>query len=185
MIDLLIAFAVWGMTACKPGLLPTEEAGKPKVTLERVEVMSYFPWADLPARTPLALGYVFNIDNPSGSNIKLDNFKFTVFFEAAPGQYLSNHHPHDLRQDLFPTQDGQPVSNRRCPGFVHDQFEPGWSPMRQRSRSFNLNRAEVIKNWYTKIGDFAFGIKVAEGMAVFSSEKGDLFVPFEGKFPKK
>ena len=72
------------MTACKPGLLPTEGTGKPKVTLERVDVQSYFPWADLPARTPLALAYVFNIENPSGYNVKLENFKFTTFFEAAP-----------------------------------------------------------------------------------------------------
>jgi hypothetical protein len=49
----------------------------------------------------------------------------------------------------------------------------------------NLKSADVIKNWYAKIGDFGFGIKVGEGMAVFSSEKGDIFVPFEGKFPKK
>ena len=94
---IIVTLAVWGMTACKPGLLPTEGAGKPKVTLERVEIQSYFPWADLPARTPLALGYVFNIENPSGYNIKLDNFKFTTFFRGSPGQYLSNHHSHDLR----------------------------------------------------------------------------------------
>ena len=48
-----------------------------------------------------------------------------------------------------------------------------------------MNRAETIKNWYTKIQDFGFGIKVAEGMAVFGSDKGDIFVPFDGTFPKK
>ena len=86
---IVVILVVTGTSACKPGMLPTEEAAKPKVTLERVEVQSYFPWADLPARTPLALGYVFNIENPGTSNIKLENFKFTTFFEAAPGQYLS------------------------------------------------------------------------------------------------
>jgi hypothetical protein len=52
-------------------------------------------------------------------------------------------------------------------------------------QELKLNRADVIKNWYAKVGDFAFGIRVGEGMAVFSSEKGEVFVPFEGKFPKK
>jgi len=49
----------------------------------------------------------------------------------------------------------------------------------------NLKSADVIKGWYTKIQDFGFGIKVGEGQATFSTEKGDIIVPFEGKFPKK
>ena len=35
---IIMSFAVWGTAGCKPGLLPTEDAGKPKVTLERGEV---------------------------------------------------------------------------------------------------------------------------------------------------
>jgi len=90
---LVISLTVCGLTACKPGLLPTAEGGKPKVSLDRVEVMSYFPWADLPARTPLALGFLFNIENPSGYKIMLDNIKFTVSFEAAPGMYIESPPP--------------------------------------------------------------------------------------------
>jgi hypothetical protein len=52
-------------------------------------------------------------------------------------------------------------------------------------QDLGLKPGDLIKNWYAKIGDFAFGIKVSEGMAVFNTEKGDVFVPFEGKFPKK
>jgi len=181
---LILAFAVWGMTACKPGLLPTEGAGKPKVTLERIEVQSYFPWADLPARTPLALGYVFNIDNPSDTNIRLENFKFTTFFEAAPGQYLSVSTPTTYDRVYFPANT---VSQYRVVDVL-DSFTLNLSlavANAQKMQELKLNRAEVIKNWYTKIGDFAFGIRVGEGMAVFSSEKGDIFVPFEGNFPKK
>src|SRR5512143_1221246 len=89
MVVMTVALVTWGMTACKPGLLPTDDAGKPRVTLERVEIKTYFPWADLPVRTPLALAYVFNIENPSGYNITLENFRFTTLFEAAPGEYFS------------------------------------------------------------------------------------------------
>jgi hypothetical protein len=184
MLMILIALAVWGVIACKPGLLPTEEGGKPKVTLERIEVMSYFPWADLPAHTPLALGYVFSVDNPSSSNIKLDNFKFTTLFEAVPGEYLSMTTPTTYDRIFFPAKT---VSQYRVVDVL-DSFTINLSlavANAQKVQQLNLNRAEVIKNWYTKIGDFPFGIKVAEGMAVFSSEKGDLFVPFEGKFPNK
>ncbi|MDP2970208.1 MAG: hypothetical protein Q8P64_13525, partial [Deltaproteobacteria bacterium] len=74
---LIMIFGISGVMGCA-GLRPTDDAGKPKITLERVEIASMFPWVDLPASTPLGLGFVFNIDNPSGYNIMLDNIKFTV-----------------------------------------------------------------------------------------------------------
>ena len=181
---LMVILTVGGLAACKPGMLPTEGAGKPKVTLERVEVQSYFPWADLPARTTLALGYVFQIENPSGYNVKLENFKFTTFFEAAPGQYLSITTPTTYDALFFPPH----TANQYRVVDVLDSTTINLSlavANALKIQELNLNRPDVIKNWYAKIGDFAFGIKVEEGMAVFSSEKGDIFIPFEGKFPKK
>lgn len=184
LILIVVMFALGNLLACKPGLLPTEELGKPKITLERVEIMSYFPWVDLPARTPLALGFVFNMHNPSGYNIKLDNLKFTVSFEAAPDKYIEIATPTSYDQIYFPPQT---TSQYRVVSIIDSatirlSLLVAQAP---KAKEWNLNIPEVIKNWYTKIGDFAFGIKVSEGMAVFSSERGDIFVPFEGKFPKK
>lgn len=180
----LIAFAVSGMTGCKPGLLPTDEAGKPKITLERVEVMSYFPWVDLPARTPLALGFVFNINNPSGYDVKLDNIKFSVSFEAAPNKYIEINTPTYYDQIYFPhnTTSQYRIVTVTDSATIRLTLLVAQAP---KIQEWNLKVADVIKEWYTKIGDFAFGIKVSEGMAVFNTEKGDVFVPFEGKFPKK
>ncbi len=182
---IVISFALWGLGACKPGLLPTEGAGKPKVTLQRVDIQSYFPWTDLPARTPLALGYVFNIENPSNDNIRLENFKFTTFFEAKPGEYLSISTPTTYDTLYFPPR----TTSQYRVVDVLDSFTINLSlavANAQKIHELNLSRADVIKNWYSKVGDFAFGIKVGEGMAVFSTEKGnDLFVHFEGTFPKK
>ncbi len=180
----LIAFAVWGMTGCKPGLLPTEEAGKPKITLERVEVMSYFPWTDLPARTPMALGFVFNINNPSGYNIMLDNIKFTVSFEAAPGKYIEIATPTYYDRVYFPPN----TTSQYRVVSVMDSVTMRLTLLVAQApkiQALNLNPNDVIKDWYAKIGDFGFGLKVSEGMAVFNTEKGDVFVPFEGKFPRK
>ena len=181
---LAISLALVTLMACKPGLLPTEEGGKPKVTLERIEIQSYFPWVDLPARTPLELAYVFNIQNPSGHNVKLDNFKFTTYFEATPGEYLMVTTPTTYEQTYFPPQT---VSQYRVVNLL-DSFTINLSlavANAQKIQDLKLNRAEAIKNWYIKIQDFGFGIKVAEGMAVFTSENGDIFVPFDGAFPKK
>jgi hypothetical protein len=181
---IMLSFAVWGMAGCKPGLLPTDEAGKPKITLEQVEVMSYFPWVDLPARTPLALGFVFNINNPSGYDIKLDNIKFSVSFEAAPNKYIEINTPTYYDQIYFPHNT---MSQYRIVSIIDSATIRLTLLVAQapKIQELNLKVADVIKDWFTKIGDFSFGIKVSEGMAVFMTEKGDVFIPFEGKFPKK
>jgi hypothetical protein len=180
----LVGFAVWGMTGCKPGLLPTDEAGKPKITLERVEVMSYFPWVDLPASTPLGLAFVFNVNNPSGYNVMLDNIKFTVSFEAAPGKYIEIATPTVYDRIYFPpkTTSQYRIVSILSSGTIRLTLLVAQAP---KVQEWKLNPADLIKDWYAKVGDFKFGIKVHEGMAVFNTQKGDVFVPFEGKFPKK
>ena len=180
----LVLVVLWGIIAGKSGFLFAQESANVRVTLERVEIQSYFPWTDLPARTPLALGYVFNIENRSGSNLKLENFKFSTFFEAAPGQYLSITTPTTYDTIYFAPNT---VSQYRVVDVL-DSFTINLSlavANALKMQELNLNRADLIKSWYTKIGDFAFGIKVSDGMAVFSTEKGEMFVPFEGAFPKK
>jgi hypothetical protein len=180
----LIVLIAWGLTACKAGLLPTEEAGKPKVTLDRVEIASYFPWVDLPVSTPLGLAFVFNVENPSGYNIMLDNIKFTVSFEAAPGKYIEIATPTVYDRIYFPskTTSQYRVVSILSSGTIRLTLLVAQAP---KVQELKLNPADLIKDWYAKIGDFKFGIKIDEGMAVFQTEKGDVFVPFEGKFPKK
>jgi hypothetical protein len=177
-------FAIWGLSACKPGLLPTENPGKPKVTLERIEVAGTFPWADLPARTPLILAFVFNIDNPSGYNVMLDNFKFAYSFEVKPDYYIELNVPVAYDRIYFPPRT---VSQYRIVNAIDSAVVMGKLMVTQGAKlqSMEIKPVDLLKDWYARIGDFSFGIKVGEGMAVFSTEKGDVFVPFEGRFPKK
>ena len=125
---IIISLMGAGMTACKPGLLPTDEAGKPKVTLERVEVASSFPWVDLPARTPLALGFVFNINNPSGYNVMLDNMKFAFSFEVTPDYFVEMNVPVSYDRIYFAAEYDKPVSNRQYHGFSGRQRKTGGDP---------------------------------------------------------
>jgi hypothetical protein len=184
LVLLVIGFVVWGTAACKPGLLPTDEVGKPRVTLERVEVASSFPWADLPARTPLVLAFVFNIENPSGYNIMLDNMKFAYSFEINPDYYVEMNIPVSYDRIYFPPNT---TSQYRIVNTIDTAVIMGKLMVTQGAKlqAMNLKPVDVLKNWFAKIGDFSFGIKVGEGMAVFSNGKEDIFVPFEGKFPKK
>jgi hypothetical protein len=185
LVLITVAFAFGGLTACcKPGLLPTQEAGKPKITLERVEVVGSFQWIDLPAYTPLALGFVFNINNPSRYNIMLDNMKFAFSFEVTPDTYIEINVPFSYDRIYFPPNT---TSQYRIVSMIDSSMVNRKLLITQGAKlqSLNLTPVDVLKNWYDKIGDFSFGIKVSEGMAVFSSDKGDIFVPFEGKFPDK
>jgi len=186
-VIMVVVLAWGGMTACKPGLLPTEEVGKPKITLERVEVVSLFPWADLPARTALVLAFVLNIENPSGYNIMLDNIKFAYSFEVTPEYYVEMNIPVSYDRIYFPPNT---TSQYRVVNTIDSAVIMGKLMVTQGAKlqQMGLRPIDVLKNWYAKIGDFSptsFGIKVSEGMAVFSNGKEDIFVPFEGKFPKK
>jgi len=186
---IVITFAIWGITACKPGLLPTEGVGKPKVTLERVELSRLGPWVDLPAPVIMGLGFVFNVDNPSSYPIKLENFKFALLFEA-PGtnEFLVISTATVYDQIYFAPKT---VSQYRVVEFVDSGgvMRALLIPNRPALLRLNLEVNALTKEWFTKIGtgEFPFKIKAGEGMAVFSSDgvKGDFFVPFEGSFPKK
>jgi len=188
LILIMFTFAIWGMTACKPGLLPTEGAGKPKVTLERVDLSRLGPWVDLPAPTLMGLGFVFNVDNPSSYPIKLENFKFAVLFEAAPKEYMTLSTATTYDNIYFAPKT---ISQYRVVEFLDSGgvWRALMLPNVVKMQALKLDPKELTKKWFTTIGsgDFPFGIMAAEGMAVFSSEgvKGDFFVPFEGKFPKK
>src|SRR4030066_1925599 len=152
LVLITVAFAVWGWTGCKPGLLPTEETGKPKITLDRVEIQSYFPWADLPVRTPMALGFVFNIHNPSGYPIMLDNIKFTVSFEAAPNQYIEIATPTYYDRIYFPpkTTSQYRIVSVLDSGTIRLTLLVAQAP---KIQELKLNPPDVIKDWDAKIGD--------------------------------
>ncbi|OGP69118.1 MAG: hypothetical protein A2169_15840 [Deltaproteobacteria bacterium RBG_13_47_9] len=136
----------------------------------------------------MGLGFVFNVDNPSSVPIKLENFKFAVLFEGVPNEYMV--------LSMATTYDTIYFAPKTVSQYLVIEFlDSGgvWRalliPNRPALERLKLDPKELTKKWFTTIGsgDFPFGIKAAEGMAVFSSEgvKGDFFVPFEGKFPKK
>ena len=178
----IIFLGMSGVMGCKPGLLPTQEAGKPKVTLDRVEIQHYSPWTDFPCRTTLALGFIFNIQNPSSHDLKLEQLKFTLLFEAVPKEYLALAAPETFDTVYFPPDT---VSQYRVVTVLDSTALLRIFEHADKPNIRSLNGAEVIKQWFTKIGDFAFGIKIENGVATFSREgtENEIEAPFEGKFP--
>ena len=156
----------------------------PRVTLDRVEVASYFPYAAPPARVPLGLAFIFEIENPGDTTVLLEDFKFTVAFEAAPGEYFPLATPISYERLYTPPHT---TNELRVVTVLDSLIVPGTLAVTSGYRlgALNLKAPDVVKNWWEKIGDFAYQIKVSEGTATFSSSDDSKLVAFEGIFPKK
>jgi hypothetical protein len=184
---LIIALAV----ACRPA--GTAQIQDPKVTLARVEVVAYYAWpTPTPAPPPpapdlpLGLAYIFKIENPNDVTVTLDQLKFTAQLEAKKdGQsaYFSVHAPlvdedmsipprttNELRVTFFLSS--RIVTTNLAVTSGHKLNEMGLTP------------GAVVKAWWEGIGDYAFGIRAAEGTAIFRTPAGDRVVTFEGEFRK-
>ena len=181
-IVLALAVALGGCAAASMSGGPITQA--PKVELERVEVASYFPYAPPPTRVPLGLAFVFNIHNPNDIPVVLEDFKFTVAFEAAPGEYFPLATLISYERLATP---GRTTNQLRVGAILDSMIVPGTLAVTSgyRLAPLKLRAPDVVKNWWEKIGDFTFGIKVSEGTATFSSGDDTKLVTFEDMFPKK
>lgn len=157
-------------------------AQPPQVKLERVEVASYFPYAAPPARVPMVLAFIYKVSNPNDIPVALEEMKFTVSFEAKPGEYFALN-----TATLYETMHipGKTTNDLRVTAVFDSLIAPGNLAVTsgQRVLALGLKPGDVVKEWWEKIGDFSYGIKVTEGVAMFNG--GSLIVPFEDSFPKK
>jgi hypothetical protein len=154
----------------------------PRVKLERVEVASYFPYAAPPARVPLVLGFIFAVNNPNESPAALEEMKFTVSFEGKPGEYFALSTPTVYEKMYVP---GKTTNQLRVTAVLDSLVVPGNLAVTSGTRvsALGLKPGDVVKDWWENIGDFSFGIKVSEGVALFNG--GSMVVPFEDTFPKR
>ncbi|MER3401391.1 MAG: hypothetical protein C4313_09790 [Thermoflexus sp.] len=135
---------------------------------------------------PLGLAYIFKIENPNDVTVTLDQLKFTAQLEAKKdGQsaYFSVHAPlvdedmsipprttNELRVTFFLSS--RVVATNLAVTSGHKLKEMGLTP------------GAVVKAWWEGIGDYAFGIRAAEGTAIFRTPAGERVVTFEGEFRK-
>lgn len=186
----LILMAV---TACRGATLTSAGSVQPpKVTLERVEVASYFPWAAYPAlpsgtpalpaiRVPLILAFIFNVENPNSFNVMLDSMKFTVAFEAKSGQFFEVNTPMAYERMYIPPGKTNQV---RIVSVLDSAVVPGNLAVTSGSRlkDLGLSGGNVVKAWWENIGDFSFGIQATQGLAEFTSDRGNAIATFSGTF---
>jgi hypothetical protein len=160
------------------------DMAKPEVKLERVEVAAYFPYAAPPARVPLILAFVFNVTNPGGAVVTLEEFRFSYAFEAKPGEYFTLNSPAVYDTMHIPAR---ATNTLRVVSILDSAIVPATLAVTQgfRLQRMGVKGGDLVKEWWEKIGDFAYGIRVTEGVATFNTPGGQALVTFQDSFPKK
>jgi hypothetical protein len=181
LIAMMVVFpASWGLI----GQAVAAKLQTPTVELERVEIQSYFPWAEKPTRVPLVLAFIFRITNPNTFMVGIEDMRFTYGFEAKPGEFFDLNSP-----TLFDTMHipGKTTNQLRVVSVLDSMVVPSTLAVSSgfRIQALELKIPDLVKMWWEQIGDFSFGIRVTEGVANFTSEQGSALATFEGKFPKK
>jgi hypothetical protein len=183
-LAVILLSVLFALAGCAGMPMAGGPAQQPKVKLERVEVASYFPYAAPPARVPLVLAFVYGLNNPNDFPVTLEEMKFTLSFEAKPGEYFPLNTPVVYETMHIP---GRMTNQLRVTAVLDSLIVPGNLAVTsgQRVTALGLKPGDVVKQWWEKIGDFPFGIKVSEGVAIFASPSGSLLVPFEDTFKKQ
>jgi len=184
-----VAIAIF-LTGCA-GMMskPTEKNFKdPVITLKHVEVHKYWGWWYFSAKVnpskgkagnygaPLALAFIFKINNPNKFAVMIEEMKFTVGFDEfdldtvilqesvwVPGKKIT-----ELRAtSVF---DGRSALLNLTMTGAYRLKEKGWSPW------------HALETFWTGIPDFSFPVYVKQGTAVFRADKIVRGVPFSATF---
>jgi len=181
----VILTAALGLAGCATMEMGMDAAtAQPQVRLDRVEVAAYFPYAPPPARVPLVLAFVFNVTNPSGHPVSLEEFRFAYAFEAKPGEYFTLNSPALYDTIHIPAKATNTV---RVVSVLDSAIVPATLAVTQgfRLQQLGLKGPDVVKAWWEKIGDFGYGIRISEGVATFATPRGSMLVSFQDSFPRK
>jgi hypothetical protein len=161
----------------------------PVVKLNRVEVQKYWGWWFYGAKVkptkgqagnnaaPLALAYIWEIQNPNSFPVELQEFKFTVGFEDF-----------DLDTVILPDTMWIPAgkTNTLRALSVFDArsaqlslLVTGGFKLKERGISF----WDALEKYWTEIPDYSFPVHANQGSAIFKADGVTRGVSFSATFP--
>lgn len=191
MIGLTIMVLSALLTACATGGKPTESSFKtPVVTLNYVEIPYYTGWWYFSNKVeptkgeagnygaPLAVAYVFDIENPNSFPVMMDSFKFSIAFDgidvntvSSPDiQWIPGHKTNQVRVMALSDARAALLSLLVTGGFA----------LKERG----TNAWEQLEKWWLAAKDYSLNIEVKEGTAVFKADGVTRVAAFTGKFPE-
>ncbi len=194
-----LALAMTGCETVEPkgGGAPAGTAVPPVVKLERVDVNHIQPFfvnprigfkdCKDPGKTmgggytsTLSLAYILSIHNPNNFPMMLDEMRFTVAFEdfdvnmanVYEKQWIPAGKTNELR--VVVVQEAAIMIGALSVGGM----------AATKIKQMGTTQAAVVQKWFDTVGDFAFPIKVKEGVAVFKTPDGKgVMSNFQGVFP--
>lgn len=169
----------------------------PVIKLERVEIAhnwvnpkgkpAYFLNTKEKTGSIMDLAFVFAVTNPNRGAIMLDDLSFTMGFEGfelmMPMVY----------EDIWLAGKGMFGKPKTSYIRVHATFDSYTTLLAllvpsqnvARLKKMGVKHVNLIKKWWTEVGDFAFPIEVTNGVARFADSKGnEILSHFSGKWPK-
>lgn len=169
----------------------------PVVTLERVDIShnwvsqtgkpAWFLNTKEKTGSVIDLAFIIAITNPNRGAIMLDDLSFTMAFEGfelmMPMVY----------EDIWLAGKGMFGKPKTSYIRVHATFDAYTTllallvpaPNVARLKEMGVKHVNLIKKWWTEIGDFTFPVEVKNGVARFADEKGnEVLSHFSGKWPK-
>ncbi len=185
---LVAVMGLVGLSGC--AIMPEVAGGPvqpPKVELQRVEIAHYWSfYLDMKERrgSPLDLAFIFGIENPNDTTVTLEELRFTIAFE--PGFELNT-------LSVYEKMSIPPRTTNQL--RVHATFDAYTTLLSLLvTGGFRLQEAGVkgpdqVKAWWEKLADpksdFGFEVAVTNGVAAFSSGRGETLAHFKATFPKK
>jgi hypothetical protein len=179
------------------GAAPAGMGKAPVVKLARVEVNSIQPFFVGPRigfkdcnnpgtvggygyTSTLSLAYVFEITNPTGAPVMLDEMRFTIAFEGfdvnMPTMYEKQWVPPGKTNQL------RVVVVQEAQATIASLMVGGLAA--ERVKKLGTTQAALVQKWWEKVGDYEFPIEVKAGVANFVGPDGKtMMVNFQGVFP--
>jgi hypothetical protein len=175
--------AVVALAGCAGmGSAPASIAASPQVKLERVEIASYFPYATQPARVPLILAFVFSITNPNDHAVTLEELRFAYSFEVK-GRFFTLNSPAVYDQQSIPAR---ATNQLRVVSVLDSAIVPATLAVTQgfQLQELGVKPPELVQVWWETIVDFAYAIRISEGVATFTAGQASTLVTFQDIFKK-
>lgn len=177
------------LLACATAPTPTKKDFQvPVVTLNSVEVPYYTGWWYYDVKVeptkgnagkygaPLALAFVFDIQNPNEYPVMMDGFKFTVAFDGIDVNTVNS--PEIQWIPAGKTNQVRVTAITDARAALLSLLVTGGFKLKEKG----TNVWAQLENWWLAAKDYSLAIEVKEGSAVFEADGSTNVAAFSGKF---
>jgi len=180
-----ILAAVLVLAVCLPALAAKTKMtmAEPVISLDRVEVQSYFGFwhgtKEEPAAKgscPLVMAFVFNVMNPNSIPVELEQLKFTFAFDGY--DIDTPQYNNTMWIPAGKTTQVRVVSTLATGTVAGNLAVTSGFKMKDQGHT----AGDLLKKWWEGAPDASFPITVSGGVGMFSYEGGSLISAFMGKF---